>query len=350
MQVSHLVVAVLVCGCLLNGPNVLAKDSFNSAKERGAYLFAKGDMDGAIAAFEAACVIKPNSYEVHLNLVNLFYKKNNLERAISECKTLVKLKPKSKDAHIMMANLMRASGQYKDAIVEFQKAIEIGAHDRPLFSAIGFSYLHEGNLEKAEEYLAKAATDKEPSMDALIGLAILEYRKKNYESALVNLDKILVRKPDSGEARKLKGEVLIELNRLDEAVVELEKVIAVNPEFRAAYMTLSNAYFQKKDLNKAEAVLRKSLLLKKPDPDSHYALGVILDRQGRSIEAAGQFESGAQADSDAASAARMRAHAVELRTQSVSNIDTKQYSSLLNLGGQPNAETTFGLKFENLIK
>ncbi|MBC7997518.1 MAG: tetratricopeptide repeat protein [Leptolyngbya sp.] len=350
MQVSRLLVAVLLSGSLFVGSDAFAKDSFKSAKERGAYLFAKGDMDGAIEAFEAACVIKPDSYEVHLNLVNLFYKKGKIERAISECRTLLKLKPKSKDAHIMMANLMRTSGQYKAAIEEFQKAIEIGAHDRPLYSAIGFSYLHEGDLEKAEEYLKKAATDKEPSMDALIGLAILDYRKKNYESALSSLDKILVRKSDSTEARKLKGEVLIELGRVDEAIIELEQVIAMNPGFRAAYMTLSNAYFQKKDLTKAEAILRRSLLLKKTDPDSHYALGVILDRQGRSIEAAGQFETGAQADSNAASAARMREHAVELRAQSISNVDAKQYSSLLNLGGTPNSETVFGLKFENLIK
>ncbi len=328
----------------------MAKDTFSCAKEKGEYLFSKGDLDGAIAAFETACQLKPDAYEVHLNLVNMYFKKNQLDRAIEVCKTLIQLKPGSKDAHVMLANLLRNKGDNKQAIGEFQQAMKLGARDSSIYSAIGFLYMNDGDLVRAEEFLRKAAAEKEQPVDAFIGLAILDYKKKDFPSALIDLDRVLREKPDSAEARKLRGEVLLELGRLDDAEVELKKSIAIMPALRSAHMALANVYFRKKDLAQAETALRKVLELREEDAEMHYALGVILDRQGRPIEAAGQFELGAQTDRNPVSAERMRSHAADLRRQSIDLTTNKQYKSLLNLGGDPTPESVFGLQYDKLLK
>ena len=328
----------------------LGKDSFNSSREKGEYLYAKGDLEGAITAFETACRLKPDAYKVHLILINIYFKKNQLERAISECKKVLVLKPGNQEAHMMMGNLLRSSGDYKQAIEEFKQAMKLGAKDDSVYSAIGFSYLHEGDLTRAEEFLRKAAAEKQEPVDAYIGLAILEFKKKEFASSLIDLDRVLKVKPDSAETRKLRGEVLIELGRFDEAEAELKKSVALMPDLRAAHMALANLYFRKKDLSQAEASLRKVLDLKEEDAQMHYALGVILDRQGRSIEAAGQFELGAQTDRNPASAEKMRGHAEDLRRQSIDMTTYKQYKSLLNLGGDPTPDSVFGLQYSGLIK
>lgn len=325
------------------------KDTFASAREKGEYLYSKGDIDGAIAAFKSASELKPDAYQVHLTLVNLYFKKNQLDRAIEACKRLLELKPNNQDAHVMMANLMRSTGEHKRAIEEFQKAMNLGAKDDSIYSAIGFSYLHEGDLENAEMFLLKASKEKEEPVDAFIGLAIVHYKKKDFSSALTDLDRVLAAKPDSAEARKLRGEVLVELGRVDEAEAELQKSIAIMPSLRSAHMALANVYFRKKDLTQAETALRRVLDLKEDDAEMHYALGVILDRQGRPIEAAGQFELGAQTDRNPASAEKMRAHAEDLRRQSIDMTTNKQYKSLLNLGGEPTPESVFGLQYDKLI-
>ncbi|MCC7530100.1 MAG: tetratricopeptide repeat protein [Candidatus Melainabacteria bacterium] len=341
--------AWLVVSPLLNQA-AMARDTFSCAKEKGEYLFSRGDIDGAIAAFETACQLKPEAYEVHLNLVNMYFKKNQLARAIEVCKTLIQLKPGSKDAHVMLANLLRSKGDNKQAIEEFQQAMKLGARDSSIYSAIGFLYMNDGDLARAEQFLRKAAAEKEQPVDAFIGLAILDYKKKDFPSALIDLDCVLREKPASAEARKLRGEVLLELGRLDDAEVELKKSIAIMPALRSAHMALANVYFRKKDLAQAEAALRKVLELREEDAEMHYALGVILDRQGRPIEAAGQFELGAQTDRNPVSAERMRSHAAELRQQSIDLTTNKQYKSLLNLGGEPTPESVFGLQYDKLVK
>lgn len=326
------------------------KGSFSSAKAKGEYLHSKGDLDGAISAFEAARQLKPDAYEVHLNLINMYFKKNQIDRAVEECKILIQLKPGNQEAHVMMANLLRSKGDNRKAIEEFQLAMKLGARDSSIYSAIGFSYLHDGDLVRAEEFLHKAAAEKEQPVDAFIGLAIIDYKKKDYPSALNDLDRVLAVKPDSAEARKLRGEVLMELGRLDDAEIELKKSITIMPELRSAHMALANVYFRKKDLSQAESALRRVLNLREEDAEMHYALGVILDRQGRAIEAAGQFELGAQTDRNPISAEKMRAHAEELRRQSIDMTTNKQYKSVLNLGGEPTPESVFGLQYDKLVK
>ncbi len=331
-------------------PKDLTKDSYSSARERGDYLYSKGDINGAITAFETAVQLKPDAYDAHLNLINMYFKKNQIDRAIEACKKIIQLKPGNQEAHVMMANLLRNKGDNKQAIEEFQKAMKLGARDSSIYSAIGFSYLNDADLVHAEEFLRKAVAEKEQPVDAFIGLAIIDYKKKDFPNALVDLDRVLKEKPDSAEARKLRGEVLMELGRLDDAETELKKAIAIMPALRSAHMALANLYFRKKDLAHAEAALRKVLDLREDDAEMHYALGVILDRQGRQIEAAGQFELGAQTDRNPVSAERMRSHAEELRRQSIDMTTNKQYKSLLNLGGDPTPESVFGLQYDKLVK
>lgn len=326
------------------------KESYSSCVEKGEYLFAKGDIDGAISAFENACQLRPDAYQIHLNLINLYFKKNQLTKAIAACQKVLDLRPNNQEAHVMMANLMRTTGNQKKAIEEFQQAMKLGSKDHSIYSALGFCYLRDGDLAHAEEYLLKAAAEKEEPIDAYIGLSIVNYKKRDFPSALTNLDRVLKEKPDSAEARKLRGEVLMELGRLDDAEGELLRSIALMPNLRSAHMALANVYFRKKDLAMAEKALRKVLDLKEDDAEMHYALGVILDRQGRSIEAAGQFELGAQTDRNPASAEKMRAHAEELRRQSIDMSVNKQYKSLLNLGGEPTPESVFGLQYDKLVK
>lgn len=343
-------VVISILSVLPNAQNsAIAKESFAKVRQRAEYLYSKGDLEGAIAAFQIASDLKPSAFDLHLNLIHLYFKTNQTERAIAECKKLLELKPNNQEAHVMMANLMRKTGNHKQAVEEFETALKLGAKDHTIFSALGFSYLHEGNLVKAEEFLRKAAAEKEKPVDAFIGLAILDYKKKDYKSALFDLDQVLKENPSSAEARKLRGEVLLELQQFDEAEAELKRSIALRPDLRAAHMALANVYFRKKDLGKAESALRKVINLREDDAEMHYALGVILDRQGRPIDAAGEFELGAQTDRNPISADRMRAHAEELRRQSIDLTTNKQYRLLLNLGGEPTPETIFGLLFEKLI-
>ena len=78
--------------------------------------------------------------------------------------------------------------------------------------------------------------------------------------------KALAVDPDDGNARFAKGVLLIVHHRHDEAIVEFERVIAVNPSNIVAYMILGDMYFETGQEEKAVAVLDKAMRFSPHDP------------------------------------------------------------------------------------
>ena len=78
--------------------------------------------------------------------------------------------------------------------------------------------------------------------------------------------KALAVDPDDGNARFAKGVLLVVHHRHDEAVVEFERAIAVNPSNIGAYISLGDMYYETGQEEKAVAVLDKAMRFSPRDP------------------------------------------------------------------------------------
>jgi Flp pilus assembly protein TadD len=87
-----------------------------------------------------------------------------------------------------------------------------------------------------------------------------------------------------------KGRAHLKGGMAAQATVSLEKAKRREPEKASIREALGIAYFRIQRWNEAEAEFRKLLELSPTDDYAHYALGRVLEKQGRPREANGHYK------------------------------------------------------------
>jgi Flp pilus assembly protein TadD len=129
--------------------------------------------------------------------------------------------------------------------------------------------------------------------------------KNNFEAAIAPLQKFLAEKPDVAFAHFQLAYAYTGLNRVDEARVEYERCIALEPKMAEAQLNLGILLLEK-DPAAAVAPLRRAVDLMPSQSRPRFLLGVALERSGDLAGAAESFESAAHLNtSDTEALARL---------------------------------------------
>lgn len=115
-------------------------------------------------------------------------------------------------------------------------------------------------------------------------------REKDFDGALVLLDKMLKEKPDNANAVYLTGVCYFNKNNLPEAVQRFVRVTELMPSFPGAYFQLGLCYMQTGEKDKALAIYEKGLALQPGHFVALYNSGLIHYENNRTEEALGYFE------------------------------------------------------------
>ena len=122
--------------------------------------------------------------------------------------------------------------------------------------------------------------------------------QKQFEAAIVPLQKVLAEEPDSAYAHFQLAYVYTALNKSKEARAEYERTIALDPKMSAAYLNLGTLLLEIREEAAAVAPLRKTVELLPAESHPRYLLAVALDRSGDRAGAAQAFEALLHLDSN----------------------------------------------------
>jgi tetratricopeptide (TPR) repeat protein len=87
---------------------------------------AKGDVDGAISAYQKALVYNPVNPRVHLSLGKIYYSEKGLYyESVNAYKHAIDMDPTSVDARMGLGDVYEDKGLYKEAIVQYRRVIEL---------------------------------------------------------------------------------------------------------------------------------------------------------------------------------------------------------------------------------
>jgi len=192
-------------------------------------------------------------------------------------------------------------GDFTEALREFLKAEKLNPNDHLLHNDLGLAYMAKGRLEKAEFHFKKAIklrTEYAPAKNnlgtvyltqkewdaaivqfqtvvgdvlyatphfPLTNMGIAYYQKKDYANAEKYYQTALELQPEFGLALRGLGKTYLALNRLPEAVSNLEKAVKTAPQSADLQMDLANAYHMQGQTQKALFAYRKVTTLA---PDS----------------------------------------------------------------------------------
>jgi len=98
---------------------------------------------------------------------------------------------------------------------------------------------------------------------------------REYDDALKKLGEVIDEDPGIMEARQVRGQIYMELDRPEEAVEECRAALEIDPEYGAAIFTMAQAYRKLKKPDEAAAGFRRLIQLDPKDPKPYMNLGEI---------------------------------------------------------------------------
>lgn len=186
----------------------VADRAFMKANE----YFNKQDYEKAVAGYQEAIGLSPNSWAYHFNLGLAYKKLNKLCEAREAFNRAVQLNPNSFSANKELGELLAREEQYEAAAEYYRKAVELSPNDPDAHYNLGACLVNLGQGEEALGHFQKAVEIK----------------------------------PDYAEAHFQLGSIYISQNKKAEAIASLEKFIELSPQHEKASLARQLLEYLKK--------------------------------------------------------------------------------------------------------
>ena len=156
-----------------------------------------------------------------------------LEGALTALTRAVELDPASARTHLLMAESLSDSGKFPEGIPEYQAALKL-----------------------------------DPNLDAAyLGLATGYWKARQFDDAMLCLERVLEKHPKDAEANGMLADILQHNGKDVEARRHAEIALAANPDLIETRVVLARIYLEKQEPKLAVAELQKVL---PADPDGSY--------------------------------------------------------------------------------
>lgn len=191
--------------------------------------------------------------------------------------------------HLSAAETYQISGDLINAAIENRAVIGIS------LQKIGNIAIEEGKYKNAIEYLneSKNYFDNAPNR---INLAVANLRLNKLDEALVEAQTAVKLDPDNAYARFILGNIHFTKEDYKSALPELEKVFILEPNFDAA-RALGLTYLHLKQLERAKLLHEEiQTALKKENAELHILFGQDFEQTNYPLEAEREFKRALQID------------------------------------------------------
>jgi predicted O-linked N-acetylglucosamine transferase (SPINDLY family) len=277
---------------------------FEALFQRGLSLAQRGQYEDAVASFQEALRLKPESASAHNNLGNLFVELGRLDEAVGSFRHALRYKPDFVSAHSNLGEALRRQGHHGEAAACFRDALAIDPRHAHAHNNLAMALQAQGKLDLALESYRQALRCMPGYTEAYchLGAALLE--QGSLEEAAANLSKAIELKPDYVDAIFNRGLVRWKQGRTDEALAQYQQALRINPDHALTHLHLGTLLADTGQLVEAEASLRRALGVKPDFVDALYNLAIVLLKQAKFPEALAQYEEVLRLQPDHAAARR----------------------------------------------
>jgi tetratricopeptide (TPR) repeat protein len=166
--------------------------------QRGVALAERGDLNGAIAAHEAALVGEPSLAQAHENLITLYGRAGNWAKAEEHYRALLALGSNLDDAHYNFGVLLGMQNRWDEAAAAYQRALAVNPLHARAHNNLGQIFERERKLEAAAAEYREAARSQPTFRLARFNLGRMLLAQGRSEEAIVELEKLI--EPRDAEA------------------------------------------------------------------------------------------------------------------------------------------------------
>ena len=125
---------------------------------------------------------------------------------------------------------------------------------------------------------------------SLLERAFRAFQHQDYDSALRELDRLPADRAAQPQARCLRGAILLQQERLDEAEATCQRLLAQDPWYADAHFVLGLVYRHQGQADGAIQMLKQAIYLQPSHRDAHFYLAETYRTEGMTIEARREYE------------------------------------------------------------
>lgn len=227
------------------------------------------------------------------------------DEAVSVIEEILKKYPEKRDAKLLLhlGRLQAQVGKKDDAIKSYREAYKLEPNDQETAARVCIGLSGAGKDDEAVEIAKKLiqANPDNPALHQVYTHSLLQLGKS--EEAIAHYKSLLERYPNDDELVKIAhaglSAVYVNLEDYAKGEAELEVILDKYPEDPGVNNDLGYLYAdQGKNLDKAEAMIRKAVA---EEPDNHFyldSLGWVLFKRGKTKEALPPLEKAASKASE----------------------------------------------------
>ncbi|QEG33661.1 tetratricopeptide repeat protein [Bythopirellula goksoeyrii] len=252
------------------------------------------DEEKALADFDEAIKLDPDNETYPLLRAVFLRNREKFDEALAAVDEMLSESPEDANAFILQGELFRQLDKQEQALESFDEATKLAPQAPGPFQ-------NRGEIYREQKEYAKAIVEFSKVLELQPGVVLpLVHRAEAYlnngqlEEALADAEAVLandqVAAPQRVAAHRLRGEILAQLNRLDEAIEEIEQLSRTVPNQPELKMQLALYYLVNKNPKEAISAYDDVLLM---DPENFLALRSRGDanlNMGNHAEAIEDFE------------------------------------------------------------
>ncbi len=215
----------------------------------------------AIDALREATQLAPQDENNYIDLAALCTDHDAFDLGLEIIEVGLHYNPQS-DRLIFQRGILHAmKNQFDLADQDFQLASKLAPEKNLSYVGLGISYMQTGNLPEAIRTLRQRVREKpgDPMLQYLLGEALVRSgvnpREESFSEAKTALEKAVSLNASFAPSRVILAKLDLRENRVDEAVAQLEKALALDPADKAAYSQLALAYRRQGHPEKAAPLL-----------------------------------------------------------------------------------------------
>ncbi|GAB4231306.1 MAG: tetratricopeptide repeat protein [Acidobacteriota bacterium] len=270
----------------------------------------------AIRLQEQAFELEPRNFDLRLRLLNAYREAGQTKQALELAEKFREEMEGQPFFLATYAQILASAGRGEEAL---RLLAERRAQDP---NAREFLWLAESQLLLEQERYAEAERAVREALQEFPASRRLQFqqgavleRMGNYQGAETVFRRMLEEEPDAADVMNYLGYMFAERGvRLDEAVEFLERAVSLDPYNGAYQDSLGWAYYQRGELEKAEAHLLRAARLELNDPVILEHLGDLYARKGDVVRAQAYFRQALSLHEKASEAERVKRKLGRLET------------------------------------
>ena len=219
---------------------------------------ARGRQNEAEGAFKRAVELAPAWVGGRLALANFYWSAGRLDQAAQSLESALGIAPRNESANHAMAIFSLATGRVREAEKYLKQLSDVTGSPTSLFSLAEY-YIATRRAAEAISILSPLAADSRTASEAKHRLARAYAATGAHVRAYALIEEILAQNPRNAQTLLLKGQLLLDDNRRDEAIESIRSAVDADPTLAAAQFTLGRAYAARGDFPGAEAAFREVL-------------------------------------------------------------------------------------------